>query len=909
MEANAWTTITGGRVAAGHGLLLALILGEPRARTMASSSSEREAEPDLHPLYPSTGSITLHLSSHAGLTPAQKQELVSHCLTRACIFGDLQILQFLLTDPHARAHVDLAARDDEGIGLVSTIIYGFGSDSEHDVEREECVRFLVGQGADLSADNAGWTPLHHAALLSPPTLISFLMTHGCSPFATTRRKLTPLDIVTAHTVLPGREDVAFLLEAAMKGEGWEGGRMEARRRSLDAHMKRQQAQTDIRTDIGKLLELNPKWWGPQADLDYSSSESDDEDDEEDALYTPPADYSSMLVFSPDHLPQIFDYLITNFPVTLRNSQPANTLYLLARFACLTCDHTWLEDLIIGATDTIEDSVFNRGDDITTLVFWLYNLTVWLHLMECDNAISEACEMLGSFEIIEEVINSVFVFIIRFAERKIDELMDTALLDYSPLASEFESVQFESEQWSFFRSFGAKKKGGPSNINLGTSSARNSIPSAPTSPLMRPTSPTSATATITSSSSSRGFQSLRHTIGRGRAGSSTPLHLLFAESQSTPTPESITAFLTALHTLLVLSGVNPALSTQLWSQVMYWTSSEVFNRMITRKKYLCRSRAMQIGMNISVIEEWVGQMGLPRGVQSHFAPVRDLLNWLQCLSSITEFPNLIATIQTLKSINPLQMRRAVRDYKYEVNEGRMTDECVQYLTQLQKDWERHRVKLGVEALRKEIVERERDREDSVSIQDTDSASISSKSLNNSSSDEVATAQQYLDMLFDRSQDKAIWEPARPPQALGELLDSRYMLPLLLPSDPRLLAAQPNKLPFLEDKKSSGGTESRSASRASTMSRGTMAWAKRHRKIRDLPVGSLQFVDGAVSASRWTRPPPPVEDEDTDTDDAKSCVSADQTLRVDTQSTPLTRKPSARKGRASAVGEELNNPMRR
>lgn len=48
-----------------------------------------------------------------------------------------------------------------------------------------------------------------------------------------------------------------------------------------------------------------------------------------------------------------------------------------------------------------------------------------------------------------------------------------------------------------------------------------------------------------------------------------------------------------------------------------------------------------------------------------------------------------------------MRRAVRDYKYEVNESRMTEECIQYLTQLQKDWERHRVKMGVEALRKEV----------------------------------------------------------------------------------------------------------------------------------------------------------------------------------------------------------------
>ena len=48
-----------------------------------------------------------------------------------------------------------------------------------------------------------------------------------------------------------------------------------------------------------------------------------------------------------------------------------------------------------------------------------------------------------------------------------------------------------------------------------------------------------------------------------------------------------------------------------------------------------------------------------------------------------------------------MRRAVRDYKYEVSEGRMTEECTQYLAQLQKDWERHRIKRGVEALRKEV----------------------------------------------------------------------------------------------------------------------------------------------------------------------------------------------------------------
>ena len=94
-------------------------------------------------------------------------------------------------------------------------------------------------------------------------------------------------------------------------------------------------------------------------------------------------------------------------------------------------------------------------------------------------------------------------------------------------------------------------------------------------------------------------------------------------------------------------------------------------------------------------------GLPSGVLGHMGAVKDMLRWLQVQSSIDQFANLVAEIQTMRSLNPLQMRRAVRDYRYEVSEGRMTDECSQYLAQLQKDWERHRVKMGVEAIRKEV----------------------------------------------------------------------------------------------------------------------------------------------------------------------------------------------------------------
>jgi hypothetical protein len=74
---------------------------------------------------------------------------------------------------------------------------------------------------------------------------------------------------------------------------------------------------------------------------------------------------------------------------------------------------------------------------------------------------------------------------------------------------------------------------------------------------------------------------------------------------------------------------------------------------------------------------------------------------QSLSALEDFPSLVAVIQALRNLNPFQMRRAVKDYRYEVGEGHMSDECAQYLLQLQKDWERHRVKLGVESMKKEV----------------------------------------------------------------------------------------------------------------------------------------------------------------------------------------------------------------
>lgn len=131
---------------------------------------------------------------------------------------------------------------------------------------------------DIAFLIAGWISLHHAALVAPPTLISHLLTHGCSPLSVTRRNLTAFDLVSASATLPGREDVALLLEEAMREQGWTGGRMEERRRLAEKRLVLLGKQKDLQDDLNKSLSIDPRWWG--ADIESIQSELWDEDEEE-----------------------------------------------------------------------------------------------------------------------------------------------------------------------------------------------------------------------------------------------------------------------------------------------------------------------------------------------------------------------------------------------------------------------------------------------------------------------------------------------------------------------------------------------------------------------------------------------------------------------------------------------------
>ena len=161
-----------------------------------------------------------------------------------------------------------------------------------------------------------------------------------------------------------------------------------------------------------------------------------------------------------------------------------------------------------------------------------------------------------------------MFVIRYVEKKIDRLLNPAILDHSPVPSEFEGIQFESE-WAFFRSLTPKKR--PAPTQAVAQSAKNGIINSPSHPgQSSPPGPSSPQP------SHRGLATLRHNFSRSYGGSpSVSLQSMFNDSQppESPSPISITSVFDALQTFLILSGANPALITQVWSQVFYWFACE------------------------------------------------------------------------------------------------------------------------------------------------------------------------------------------------------------------------------------------------------------------------------------------------------------------------------------------------
>jgi hypothetical protein len=121
--------------------------------------------------------------------------------------------------------------------------------------------------------------------------------------------------------------------------------------------------------------------------------------------------------------------------------------------------------------------------------------------------------------------------------------------------------------------------------------------------------------------------------------------------------------------------------------------------MSNKKYLARTKAMQIRMNISTLEDWArtnnrqpehfeGGMTTPVGettidsARRHLAPVVQLLQWLQCFSSLGDDEEAMeTTIQQLPTLSAMQLLHAVKFYRAEVGEKTLSKGAIKSVQEI------------------------------------------------------------------------------------------------------------------------------------------------------------------------------------------------------------------------------------
>lgn len=158
--------------------------------------------------------------------------------------------------------------------------------------------------------------------------------------------------------------------------------------------------------------------------------------------------------------------------------------------------------------------------------------------------------------------------------------------------------------------------------------------------------------------------------------------------SVTTPQLMTVLLTDLQYILQSYHVPPAIVIQAMAQFFHYLSCEMFNRVLTYKKYLCRSKALQIRMNLSALEDWVRIQKLPSSLNQTFEPLVQLLQLLQCLSQLDDVLLFSSTIQAFDKLNALQVKRCVQNYRYEVTESRLPDQVIELANQWVVDHQHH-----------------------------------------------------------------------------------------------------------------------------------------------------------------------------------------------------------------------------
>ncbi|CEL07489.1 Putative DIL and Ankyrin domain protein [Aspergillus calidoustus] len=573
------------------------------------------------------------IASDETLTDERKRDILQRSLNMAASNGDVERVRKLVQGK-AKDYVDVNKPDEEGtVPLIYASCFG----------HQDVVAALLDAGANVDQqDRNRWSALMWAMTNRHKTIAKILLDHGASPDIKSSSGGTAFDFAQ-----PGSEISEYLhengysfgpsaIEDDFYDSGFAHGRFEEEiaENELKRRMMMEESAINLEVDLSSL----------GLDEKFDSQDEDELEEEHQEFVWDRCLNDQMFVFQEHELERILNIIITNMTPQRSPSQkpvPANLLFLSARYAHYHASPELLATLLVSATDKINDVVERYQWDMTILAFWISNATLLLHYLKKDAGLVESTV---EFQLhLAELINEIFILIIRDAERRMNKVLDSAMLDHETIPG-LDDIPFQNE-WKLFRSKNKPKVPEP---------AENQF---------RPPSP------------------------RRRAQVS---------------PRNITSLLSSTLFVLDLYDVHSVITTQILSQLYYWLGAELFNRILSTKRYLARTKAMQIRMNVSTLEDWArtnnrqpehyengstsctGDSTM-ESARKHLAPVIQLLQWLQCFSSLgDDWESFINTLLQLQDLTPAQLLHAVKSYRPEVGEKGLNKPASKFLVEYQRD---------------------------------------------------------------------------------------------------------------------------------------------------------------------------------------------------------------------------------
>ncbi|RHZ49602.1 hypothetical protein Glove_519g87 [Diversispora epigaea] len=577
------------------------------------------------------------------LSEEEKRTNINCLFSRAASNGNVEKVNEMLKT--SREYIEIDAQDDEG---TTPLIYAacFGH------ETVACALLEAGAKVDAQ-DRFGWTPLMWATNNNHDSTVRLLLDNGADAGTKSAKGRTVFDFIP-----PENPKIAEIFIHNPQRDSWSSvgsiGRWslcsEAESRLVEklaeAEMeKRMLAESAINLDV---------------DLTSLGFEEPQEEDEEEA----PAEFlwttclpDQMFVFSHEDITHILKTVIINMQPIRNKAQkpvPANVLFLSARFAHYFSSPELLESLLFEVINAIDQAVKTRPDDMTLLSFWISNCTLLLYYLKKDTGLAVATV---EYQLrISEQLHEIYVLLVKDAQKRIEKVLEASMLEFDTIPG-MDDVRFEGE-WRVFRPF-TRRSRSPQSTYSSSSKRSSDISLRRHSSLHAPSSP---------------------------------------RQRSAPSPRNITSLLSSTLFILQTYEVHPMIVEQVLNQLFYYMSCELFNKILSRKKYMCRSKAMQMRLNVSAIEDWVRTNNLSINLISHFQSLIQLLQLLMCWSQMTDFAILVQTTKELNLINPAQLKRVSKNYRYEVNEPRITEECQQYILQLEEDTERRKKRYSTESIR-------------------------------------------------------------------------------------------------------------------------------------------------------------------------------------------------------------------